>query len=229
MRPPAKAIISPPMTRQRRVALVLASGALLGACVAYFALRPPPGPRSLRVFDPDRVAELEVGMWQAYYRKERLRLFSSLVTMLHEQYRYSWARAARSGFHLARAAATFGEARSGYERVLPDLEVSYRMARDWTGARYDPAAVARAELAWWVARRVPAQSDPGNVGRLIGKMYALYYEVPEERVNDAGLLRARAGHLRDEGGPDADWEEVSRLLHASYRSLRGAVSSDRQP
>jgi hypothetical protein len=172
------------------------------------------------------MAELEVGMWQSYYRKEHLRLFSSLVTMLHEQYRYSWASATRSGFHLARAAASFGDAWSDYERVLPDLEAAYRMARDWTGARYDPAAVARAELAWWVARRVPAESSPENVGRLIGEMYALYYDVPEERVSAAALLRARAGNLRDQGGASADWETVSRLLHASYRRLYAAVSSE---
>jgi hypothetical protein len=212
------------MATRRRAALFLA-GLLTAAAFYALAVRTPPGPRSLKLFDADRMAELEVGMWQAYYRKERLRLFALLVTMLHEQYRYTWSGACAAAFHLARAAATFGDSGSGYERVLPDLETAYATARDWTGAGYDPASVARAELAWWVARRVPSDSGPENVGRLISREYALLYEVPEVRVRRAGLLRAQAGAVRDAGGAEADWAAVSNLLRESYRSLHGALTS----
>src|SRR5262245_35711407 len=106
-----------------RPASGLGMGLLLVAAVGFwFAARVPPGPRWLRAFEPDRMAELELRMWQAYYRKERLRLFSLLVTMLHEQNRYPWTTATRAAFHLARAAATFGDGRGDYDRVLPDLE-----------------------------------------------------------------------------------------------------------
>src|SRR5437870_11477424 len=122
--------------------------AALGAgALAYVVTVPPPGPRSIRQFDPDRTADLELRMWQAYYAKQRLRLFGLLVTMLREQYHYSWATATHEAFYLARAAATFGDATSDYERVLPDLDRGYAIARSWLGARFDPAAVARAELA----------------------------------------------------------------------------------
>ena len=178
----------------------------------------------MRVFDADRLATLELDMWQAYYRKETLRLFRGLVITLHEQYRYSWAKATEAAFHLARAARTFSDLRSGYDVVLPDLERAYTIARDWTGSTFDPAAVARAELAWWVARRVPGQDSPEHVGGLIADEYALLYDVPRDRVVNASLLRARAGRLRDEGGAHADWPAVSRLLLDSYRELHAAVS-----
>jgi hypothetical protein len=45
------------------------------------------------------------------------------------------------------------------------------------------------------------------------------------RVLDASILRARAGKLRDDGGTDADWPEVSRLLHESYRRLRADLDA----
>ncbi|HEX9100719.1 MAG TPA: hypothetical protein VF997_00880, partial [Polyangia bacterium] len=106
------------------------------------AVRAPFGTRSVRRFDANALAELEVGMWQAYYAKDRFRLFRLLVVMLRAQYHYSWQKAAVAGYHLARAAATFGDASGDYERVLPDLEAAYAIARDWTGARFDPAAVA---------------------------------------------------------------------------------------
>src|SRR5437870_4667549 len=143
------------------------------AAVAYVAMAAPSGPRSLRVFDPDRVADLEVDMWKAYYAHEKVRLFHDLVTSLHEQNRYPWGKSAHAGFHLARAAATFADLRSNYEQVLPDLERAYTIARDWTHAGFDPAAVARAELAWWVARRIPGKDSPDQVGGLIADENAL--------------------------------------------------------
>jgi len=207
----------------RRIA-VFAIAAVFCGIAAAVAFRAPSGPRSLRVFDPDRTADLETDMWQAYYRHENVRLFRGLVTLLHEQNRYSWARATLAGFYLARAARTFGDARDDYERVVPDLERAYAMTRDWTNASFDPAAVARAELAWWVARRVPGEDSPEHVGELIAAENALLYDVPQPKVLEASTLRARAGKLRDEGGEEADWTTVSRLLHDSYRQLHTAVN-----
>ena len=80
--------------------------------------------------------------------------------------------------------------------------------KDWTHAGYDPAVVARAELAWWVARRDPRTSSVDNVGALIAEEYALFYEVPVTRVAEAGRLRAEAAALRDRGGQQADWAAI---------------------
>jgi hypothetical protein len=212
--------VGPVRIRGRQVIAGVLAVTVLGLVVLVY---PPPGPRSMRVFDPDRTAALELDMWQAYYQKENVRLFRGLVTLLHEQYRYSWGKATSAGFYLARAAATFAKARDGYERVLPDLERAYTIARDWTGAGFDPAAVSRAELAWWVARRIPGQNSPEQVGALIAEEYALLYDVPRERVMTAAVLRARAGRLRDDGGDHADWPTVSRLLFESYRELHTAL------
>jgi hypothetical protein len=179
------------------------------------------------VFDPDRTADLELDMWRAYYGHQRVRLFKDLVALLHDQNRYSWAKSAAAAFHLARAAATFSDLRTNYEQVLPDLERAYTISRDWNRAPFDPAAVARAELAWWVARREPGHDSPAQVGALIAQENALLYDVRADEVLDASVLRARAGRLRDDGGERADWIEVSRLLHESYRKLHEAVNATR--
>src|SRR6266481_3184511 len=102
----------------RRIVIVLV---VVASFALAFGLTPPSGPRSMRQFDADRLASLEVGMWQAYYAKQRPRLFRLLVTMLHEQYHYSWASATVEGFHLARAAARFGDLKGNYDVMLPDL------------------------------------------------------------------------------------------------------------
>lgn len=218
--------------RGRSVLVVVA----LAAIYFLVAVRAPSGPRSLRVFDADRLAELELGMWQAYYAKQRFTLFRLLVVMLREQYHYSWQKAVVAGYHLAKAAATFGEATGDYDRVLPDLEEGYAIARDWTGATFDPAAVARAELSWWTARRDPASGTGADKNRVVAArmtdLYALLYAAPRERVAEAARLRVEAADLRDRGADAADfdrdprgvdWKGVSYLLHQSYRSLHDAV------
>ncbi|HEY7289886.1 MAG TPA: hypothetical protein VH583_08620 [Vicinamibacterales bacterium] len=197
----------------------------VAAFVLAFVLTPPRGPRSMRQFDPVRLADLEVRMWQAYYAKERVQLFGLLVTMLHEQYRYSWATASIEGFHLARAAATFGDLRSGYDVVLPDLTAAYATAGKWTGASFDPKAVARAELAWWVARRAPDTSSVEQVGRLMADEYALLYETTPDVVHPAALLRAQAGALRDQQAQQPDWGRIGRLLREAYQELSEALST----
>jgi hypothetical protein len=210
------------MAFSSRRTLTLGAAAIAAVVYLLFFMTPA-GARSLREFDPDRTAALEVDMWQAYYKGENVRLFRGLVTLTHEQFRYSWARAAQASFHLGRAAARFAKMRSEYETVLPDLEAGYTIARDWTSETFDPKAVAKAELAWWVARRIPGENSPQNVGGLIADENALLYRVPRERVLEASILRARAGRLRDDGGENADWAEVSRLLAQSFRALHTAI------
>jgi hypothetical protein len=165
-------------------------------------------------------------MWQAYYGKDRVRLFGLLVTMLHEQYRYSWATATRQAYHLARAAATFAELKDHYEVVLPDLEAAYASSKAWLDAGFDPRAVARAELAWWVARRIPGQNSAEQVGRLIAEEYALLYETSVERVAPAALLRATAAKLRDDEAATPDWNRIGRLLLESYQDLFNALATE---
>lgn len=198
-------------------------GLAAGLILLFVAFHAPSG-RSGRQFDPERLADLEVRMWQAYYGKERVRLFALLVTTLREQYGYSWAKATIAAFHLARAATTFAEARAEYEQVLPDLERAYSIAKDWTHGQFDPAAVARTELAWWVARRTPGQNSIENVGGKIADEYALLYGISRNKVLESALLRAQAAAIRDHGGQQTDWQQVAQLLRDSYRGLHMAIS-----
>jgi len=210
--------------RRSHAAALLVALALAGA-TTYAVTAAPAGPRSIRRFEPDRLADLELRMWQAYYARQNVRLFGLLLSTLREQYHYSWTVAAREGFHLARAAATFGNARDHYDAVLPDLEAAYTTAGRWLNAGFDPRAVARAELAWWVARRVSGQNDPAQVGALIADEYALLYEAPRAAVERAALLRAQAAAMRDAHAAQPDWDAIGRLLRESYRDLAATLGT----
>jgi hypothetical protein len=190
----------------------------------YVLTSPPAGGVSVAEFDPYRLADLEVQMWQAYYDDNTVRLFRLLVVTLREQYDYSWTNAVSAAIDLARAASTFAELRSGYQSVLPDLESAYTTARDWLDAGFEPRDVARAELAWWVARRTPGKDRPDQVGALIADEYALLYEIPRSSVMRAAQLRAQAGALRDQQADAPDWDRIAGLLTESYVELYAALN-----
>jgi hypothetical protein len=188
-------------------------------------------PRWGKDFDPDELARLETRMWKAYYRRQPARLFVDLVRAVKVQTRVSWLRALRASLLLTRAAAGFARATGDYERFAPEIKRGYVALG--LPAHVDVDAVARHELSWWVVRRNIGLAAGEAAGDAITDLYAALYDLPRERVAEAGRLRGLAAEVRDRGAhadPDgptgpgrAYWPEVARLLRDSYRSLRAAL------
>jgi hypothetical protein len=189
------------------------------------------GSRWGRDFDPDELARLETRMWKAYYRQQRARMFVLLVRALRAQARVSWLRALRASLLLTRAAVGFARASGDYERFAPDIGHGYRTLG--LPDHVDVEAVARHELRWWVVRRELGLEAGEAAGDAITDLYAALYDLPRERVAEAGRLRGLAAEIRDRGAhsdPDgaraagsAYWPEVGRLIRDSYRSLSAAL------
>lgn len=187
-----------------------------------------------RDFDPDELARLETRMWKAYYRRQPLRLFGTLIQALHAQARVSWPRALWASLLLTRAAAGFARSTGDYERFAPDIARGYRALG--LPDHVDVEAVARHELRWWVVRREIGLAAGKAAGDAITDLYAALYDVPRDQVADAGRLRGLAAEVRDRGATDdpegpmaagsAYWPEVARLLRDSYRSLKSALDAD---
>jgi hypothetical protein len=186
-----------------------------------------------RDFDPDELARLETHMWKAYYRRQPLRLFVLLIRALRAQAQVSWPRALWASLLLTKAAAGFARSIGEYERFAPDIGRGYRALG--LPDRVDVEAVARHELRWWVVRREIGLAAGAAAGDAITDLYAALYDVPRDRVAEAGRLRGHAAEVRDRGATDdpegptaagsAYWPEVARLLRDSYRSLRTALDS----
>ena len=177
---------------------------------------------------PSRAAQIaaaETRMWQAYYRRETMTLGSELAGLLRGQFELSVDESNDIARSIGLAAVTFYSSSGNYENaVLPNLVRAYQQLRDRSGRTFNPEAAARAELTWWVARRTPGQNNIENIGRCISHLYATLYDGPRPEFDEAGLLRARAASLRDQGGEDCDWREVERLLEKSYKILLAAVA-----
>ena len=176
------------------------------------------------VLDPDRIATAETRMWQAYYAGDLSKLHSEMVALLRAQFRLAPADSERIARSLSVAATKFAISGGNYEQVvLPDLEVAYLQLRAVLKLSFDPREAARAELAWWVARRTPGLDDPQQIGKRIARLYAILYGRERPEFLEAGVLRAEASQLRDRRGMNCDWAEVERLLRRSYRVLANAV------
>jgi hypothetical protein len=176
------------------------------------------------VLDPDRIAAAETHMWQAYYAGDLSKLHSEMVALLRAQFGLAPADAERIARSLSVAATKFAISGGNYEQlVLPDLEVAYLQLRAVLKLSFDPQEAARAELAWWVARRTPGLDNPQQIGKRIARLYAILYGRERPEFLEAGVLRAEAAQLRDRRGMNCDWAEVEGLLRRSYRVLANAV------
>lgn len=182
-----------------------------------------------RDFDPDRLAVLELRMWKAYYRGQRLRLFALLIQANREQARVGWLRALLAAFWLAWAAVRFARSTGDYDRFAPAIARGYRTLG--LPSHVHPREVAHRELRWWVVRREMGLTSSEAAGDAIAALYAALYAVPVDRVAEAGRLRGQAAEVRDRGAatPSPDgrgyWLRVHALLRESYRSLHRALAT----
>lgn len=203
--------------------------ALVFACYLGFYAVPLGGPGE-GDFTPEQVAAHEVGLWQSARAGEEVGTFLHAVQLQREQYRLSWFRAVQAGFFLARASLTFATMKERYERVLPDLEAIAGVEKQWTGKDIDPQAIARAELTWWVTRRLPHLNTVDQLGPLVGRDYELRYRLRPGAASDAATRRAEAMLMFDAEKVDPNIPAITKALTDSYQALRRTlVRTDATP
>ena len=167
-----------------------------------------------RGIDARQLAASETRMWQAYYARDPEALGKELVFTLHDLFRIPYLDAIAIAKHLGHAAMDFANVRGHNEGVaLDDLTLAYGRIHQCTSGNWDPREAARAELAWWMDRRTPERRGDEQVGASIAHLYTILTGRDNAAIREAGLKRARAARLRDEG---AEWDAVQSLLEESY-------------
>lgn len=171
--------------------------------------------------DPGKVAAAETRMWQAYYANDHVTLKQEFTNLLRNQFDISISDADEIGTLLASATMKFESTKSNYQlTVLPDLERAYSTLKDKLGFGFDPKEAAGADLDWWAARRTPGKGSVEEIGSLIAHLYTVLFGENRHEFERAGLLRAQAAHIRDEGGALCDWSKVEQHLKESYQALQ---------
>jgi hypothetical protein len=208
------AILIPIWTAPIHPSLSLTAQALAQSPVPPITPSPQRGDQT---FDPDQVAATETRIWKAYYQRNIQLVGFELIDLLVGQFHLSPPDAFAVAIDLSSAVQAFQSIRGDYlAHVLPSLKGAYGRLKMLKNGTWDAEAAARAELEWWVKRRTPGHNSPEEVGRSIAKLYKILYGRSNQDIEQAGLLRAQAAHLRDK---TQDWTKIQKLLQDSYRLL----------
>jgi hypothetical protein len=201
--------------------LIMLAALALGTYVGFFQI--PDDKPAVWDFDPAIVAKRELEAWQAGRANEEFGAFMAHVFQMRELHRYTWFRAGQTGLDMAKTSLLFADLRGRYERVLPNLEAVATVEKNWKGAAFDPAAVARAQLNWMVTARMPNLNDLNEISSQMAEDYGLRYGMRSDQLFAAAAPRAEAFKTLITSEVDPDWASILALLEQSYTALQRAL------
>jgi hypothetical protein len=192
-----------------------------------------PDPKSIRTFDPARVARLETENWEAYYQKRWPRLLQVSVGLVKEAFGLNTWQALQAAYLVGRAeiaAAPFPD--NDVPRAEAYMRRFYGLVRRVHHETFDVEQAARLEVRWWVVhRQLFLKEDLQPLVEALVDLYAATFRLPRERVRDAALHRAEAMRYSDrwvndsKASGDPLLAQVEQELIKSYTALRVAVEA----
>lgn len=186
----------------------------------------------IKKFDPAVVARLDTDMWRSYYDRKPLKLFTQLAKLMRKQFHAPFWRSQLMAYYAAKAAFVFkdGKDRADYEKALPDLQKYYTVIHRMSSINFNVKKAARLELEWWIVHRQRAQHQGGDLEKALAESAAAIYNIDPGILYDYAKFRAAAMDIRDteqeKGGvSEADWQQISDLLHQCWQSLYKEVNN----
>ena len=190
-------------------------------------------PKTIRTFDPARVARLETENWVAYYQKRWGRLLQVSVGLVQEAFGLNTWQALQAAYLVGRAeiaAAPFPD--NDVPKAEAYMRRFYALVKRVHHENFDVAQAARLEVNWWVVHR----QDFGKAGsqplvEALIDLYAATFRLPRERVREAAYRRAEAMRYSDQWvneGKASDsplLAQVESELLMSYTALRAAAEN----
>lgn len=177
-------------------------------------------------FDPERIAALETAAWRAYYDREWVRLLYLTERTCAEQFRIPFPLSVQAACYATRGAVAFKPVDNDVPLALAAMERYYGLVRAYSGLRFAPADVARAELRYWeVHRRLSGGTDHAQLVDAFADLHALTFGIPKERARESAEWRTRAAVTVDgitgrrSTDVAGDWRWLEDQLRRCYRSL----------
>lgn len=179
--------------------------------------------KNLKMFNPDKVANLEAGVWHAYYHHQFLKLFFLLIKSLRELYSLSLSTAIRAGYHTSIVAVNFRLHRhkENREQIRRRLVKFFQILSDCSLTPLDHEKASDFEMQWWFVDRYPDRYDISREEAIALAAGAIYDVDPSQLMQYADY-RAQAMVVQDVAEAEhkeADWNKIESLLKKAYRSL----------
>jgi hypothetical protein len=181
--------------------------------------------------DPERVAHFEARGWRAYYDRAWPRLLRLIVQLCQEQFRIPPPVSLLASYYVVRASAAWAPVDHDERVVCAYYEKFYRLARRFSGLRFDPVRVAELELRYNdVHRRLVGQSDKAEFVDAMTELHAALFGVSPAAARASAELRVAANNTVDlitsgvSRDPEADWRTLERYLVECYRVIETALA-----
>lgn len=183
--------------------------------------------KNLKKFNPDKIAELDLNMWQAYYNHNFFKLFILLLRLNHESFGLDYLRTLQASYYSAFAAINFrlNKGKEDSKTIIKKLEKFFKIISDNNIDKFDYKKVAELEFGWWMIDRYPKlyqTSREEGLARAMATIYSIDYLKLTEYAN----YRAQAMVLQDEAeatNQEANWKKIGSLLKQSFNSLYQSV------
>lgn len=184
-------------------------------------------------FDPDRLAQLEVAGFRAYYDRKWLRCFWLIAQLAHEQFHMALLRAVQGAYYITRASIAWAPVDHDTRKVRLYIRRFYRLAaKHGKGFRFDPDVVARLEYIYWDEHRKLSgrpQSEKAPLVQSLVDLHSAIFSISPEAARPSAVDRAHCTDTVDEitghrsTNIEADWQTAEAYLRTAYRSIAALI------
>jgi len=178
-------------------------------------------------FNPQQVAYYEASGWRAYYDRRWLRLLSLITKLCQEQFAIPFPASLQAGYYVARASAAWAPVDHNPDLARAFYERFYRLARRYSGLRFDPAAAAALELQYNEEhRRLVGNPDKSRFVETMVKLHCELFGLTPAQARPSAELRVLAANTVDlitgklSTDVEADWGRLEVYLWECYRSIQ---------
>jgi hypothetical protein len=178
----------------------------------------------------DRVAYFETEGWRAYYDHTWLRLLRLLISLCQEQFRIPFPVSLLAAYYVVRASVAWVPIDHDEQVVRGYYTQFYRLARRYSGLKFDPVTVGGLELAYNdIHRRLSGKPDKTEFIDIMTQLHSAIFSLPSDRARESAELRVLANNTVDlitshqSTDPAADWRKIQDYLSRCYRSIEREV------
>jgi hypothetical protein len=178
-------------------------------------------------FDPDQVAYFEAHGWRAYYDHKWFTLLSIIVRLCQAQFRIPFPVSLLAAYYVTRAAAAWAPVDHDMAKAQMFYEKFYRLARRYSGLKFDPVRVGALELEYnEVHRRLSGKPDKTEFIQTMIDLHSAIFGISPNDARESAELRVQANNTvdlitsRTSTNPEADWAKLEDELRLCYRSIQ---------
>jgi hypothetical protein len=182
---------------------------------------------TISTFNPDRIAYFEAAGWRAYYEHKWLKMLRLIVGLCQEQFSIPFPMSLRAGYYTTRASAAWVPVDHDEQKILAYLEKFYRIARPYSGLKYEPSRVAVLELQYFdVHRRLSGNPEKAEFLQTLVDLHSALFGLSPAQVQESAEWRLLAANTVDlitsNTSTDiaGDWAKLEEHLRRCYHSIQ---------